>query len=108
MPEVNVQEHLSFFAGLYRVDEYPKLGMWLLYLTIVALCILVFKLGFAQKLPILKTLLIYLFLVLGCTLLTFLAIFLPITEGLVVASLILIIYKIRRYNYKKDEAQNDA
>ncbi|MGE8206757.1 YlaH-like family protein [Heyndrickxia sp. NPDC080065] len=108
MPEVNVQEHLSFFAGLYRVHEYPKLGMWMLYLTIVALCILVFKLGFAQKLPLLKTVIIYLFLAFGCTILTFLGIFLPITEGLVVAALILIVYKIRRHNFKKQEAQNDA
>ncbi|GIN37675.1 putative membrane protein YlaH [Heyndrickxia oleronia] len=108
MSEINVQEHLSFFAGLYRVDEFPKLGMWMLYLTIVALCILVFKLGFAQKLPLLKSAMVYLFLVLGCTILTFLAIFLPITEGLVVAALILIIYRIRRHNFKKEEASNDA
>ncbi|GIN83850.1 putative membrane protein YlaH [Heyndrickxia sporothermodurans] len=108
MPEINVQEHLSFFAGLYRVDQHPKVGMWMLYITIVALCILVFKLGFAQKLPLLKTAIIYLFLAFGCTILTFLGIFLPIAEGLVVASLILIVYKIRRHNYKKEEAQEDA
>ncbi|MBS4172376.1 YlaH-like family protein [Bacillus sp. FJAT-49736] len=81
--------------------------MWLLYLTIIALCILVFKLGFAKKLPLLKSAVIYIFLILGCTVLTFFAIFLPIAEGLVVASLILIIYKIRRVNQKKAEAQEE-
>ncbi|KUP07661.1 membrane protein [Bacillus coahuilensis p1.1.43] len=99
--EANVTERLSFFASLYRVDENTELGMWLLYLTIVALAILVFKLGFAKKLPLLKNVVIYAFLILGCTVLTFLGIFLPIAEGLVVAALILIIYKIRLQQEKK-------
>ncbi|MBD8068442.1 YlaH-like family protein [Bacillus sp. PS06] len=98
---MDISEHLSFFASLYKVDENSTLNMWFLYLTIFGLSILVYKLGFAQKLPILKSVIIYLFLGFGCTLLTFLAIFLPITEGLVVAALILIIYKIRLYQSKK-------
>ena len=92
---VNVEDRLSFFPALYRVDVNPDLGMWLLYITIIALSVLVYKLGFAKKLPILKSALIYLFLIVGCTVLTFLAIFLPVTEGLIIAALILIIYKVR-------------
>ncbi|RDI47604.1 YlaH-like family protein [Falsibacillus pallidus] len=102
---MNVTEHLSFFASLYKVDENPELGMWLLYITFIALSILVYKLGFALKLPVLKSVVIYIFLILGCTLLTFLGIFLPVGEGLVVAALILIIYKIRLHNQKKMEAE---
>ncbi|WP_078547380.1 YlaH-like family protein [Litchfieldia alkalitelluris] len=98
---MDVSQYLSFFPSLYRVEENPTAGMWALYLTIFALSILVYKLGFAQKLPILKSVLIYLFLGVGCTILTFLGIFLPVTEGLVVAALILIIYKIRLYQSKK-------
>ncbi len=75
--------------------------MWLLYLTIVGLSILVYKLGFAKKLPLGKSIVIYLFLIVGCTVLTFLGIFLPVAEGLVVAALILIIYKVRLNNEKK-------
>jgi CHASE2 domain-containing sensor protein len=100
---MDVSERLSFFAALFRVDENPTVGMWLLYLTIIALSIVVFKLGFAQKLPLGKTILIYLFLILGCTILTFLGVFLPIAEGLVAAALILIIYKIRLRLHKKEE-----
>jgi hypothetical protein len=103
--KLDVTERLSFFPSLYRVVEYPKVGMWMLYITILLLSILVFKLGFAKKLPILKSAVIYLFLALGCTVLTFLGIFLPVAEGLVVASLILIIYKIRLYQSKKQEAE---
>ncbi|KAB2337364.1 hypothetical protein F7731_07065 [Cytobacillus depressus] len=102
---VDVNERLSFFAALFKVQENSDLGMWLLYLTIIALCIIVFKLGFAKKLPIAKSMIIYLFLILGCTVLTFFAVFLPITEGLVVAALILIIYKIRLHQSKKQEGK---
>jgi hypothetical protein len=100
---MDISQRLSFFAALYQVEDHPRLGMWLLYLTIVALCILVYKLGFAQKLPLLKSVAIYLFLILGCTILTFLGIFLPVAEGLVVAALILIIYKIRLRQHKISE-----
>jgi YlaH-like protein len=102
---MDITEKLSFFPSLYNVVEHPKVGMWMLYLTILFLSILVYKLGFAKKLPILKSLVIYLFLVLGCTLLTFLGIFLPVAEGLCVAALILIIYKIRLHQSKKQEAE---
>ncbi|CAM3756460.1 YlaH-like family protein [Mesobacillus thioparans] len=101
---MDVSQRLSFFAALFRVDENPTVGMWMLYLTIAALSILVYKLGFAQKLPVLKSVIIYAFLLLGSTVLTFLAIFLPIAEGLVVAALILIIYKLRLRQHKKAEA----
>ncbi|WP_226665912.1 YlaH-like family protein [Metabacillus litoralis] len=101
---MDVSERLSFFPSLYQVIEHPKVGMWLLYLTIFFLSVLVYKLGFAKKLPILKSVVIYTFLAFGCTILTFLGIFLPVAEGLVVASLILIIYKIRLHQSKKQEA----
>ena len=101
MGNSDINDSLSFFAALYKVQENSTLGMWLLYITIIVLCIIVFKLGFAKKLPLIKSAVIYLFLILGCTVLTFFAVFLPITEGLVVAALILIVYKIRLNQQKK-------
>ncbi|MCS0672914.1 YlaH-like family protein [Cytobacillus firmus] len=102
---MDVSQRLSFFAALFKVHENPTIGMWLLYITIVLLSILVFKLGFAKKLPIIKSAVIYTFLILGCTVLTFLGVFLPVAEGLVVAALILIIYKIRLHQEKKEQAK---
>ncbi|MDL5141253.1 YlaH-like family protein [Bacillus atrophaeus] len=99
-----VSERLSFFAALYKVDEQPGTGMWLLYGTIFVLAVIVFKLGFAKRLPILKSAVVYLLLALGCTVLTFLGVFLPVAEGLVVAALILIIYKIRLHQSKKEQS----
>ncbi|MGF9973219.1 YlaH-like family protein [Bacillus velezensis] len=99
-----VSERLSFFAALYQVDEHPLTGMWLLYGTIGVLSVIVFKLGFAKRLPVLKAAAVYLFLVLGCTVLTFFGVFLPVGEGLVVAALILIVYKIRLHQSKKSQS----
>mgnify|MGYP005828194035 CR=1 FL=1 len=100
---MDISQRLTFFAALFKVDENPDLGMWMLYLTILLLSVIVYKLGFAKKLPLGKSILIYLFLGLGCTFLSFLGIFLPIAEGLVVAALILIIYKLRLRSHKNQE-----
>lgn len=99
---MDISGRMSFFAALYKVNENPKVGMWLLYITIIILAVIVYKLGFAKKLSIGKSFIIYLFLVLGCTVLTFFGVFLPVAEGLVVAAIILIIYKIRLHQQKKE------
>jgi hypothetical protein len=104
---MNVVERLSFFASLYKVHTQPEQGMWLLYFTVLILSAIVYRLGFAKKLPLLKNIIIYVLLALGCTILTFFAVFLPIAEGLVVAAIILIIYKVRLHQSKKQEASAD-
>lgn len=76
----------------------------ILYIIVCLLTILVFNLGFARKLPLLKLAIVYLALLLGNVLLSFLALTLPIVESLTVAALVLIIYKLRLRNHKRDEA----
>ncbi|WP_407675722.1 YlaH-like family protein [Peribacillus saganii] len=100
-----IEERLTFFAALYKIGEnqdQTQLGMWLLYGTIVLLSILVYNLGFARKLPLLKNVVVYISLALGCTVLTFFAVFLPVAEGLIVAAMFLGIYKFRRHR-RQDE-----
>ncbi|MCR2820859.1 YlaH-like family protein [Lederbergia panacisoli] len=101
----NFSPTLRFF---YQLTNNAQATNWLLWLTITGLAVLVYKLGFAKKLPILKSALIYLFLIVGCLFFTFLAIFLPIAEGLMVAALILIIYKIRLNRERKSGALNKS
>ncbi|RFU63411.1 YlaH-like family protein [Peribacillus glennii] len=100
---MNVEERLSFFAALFNVDKNPEAGMWYLYATVFVLCVIVYKLGFAKKLPVLKNVIIYAVMAIGCSLLSFLAVFLPVGEGLVIAALVLGIYKYRLHNHKKEE-----
>ena len=85
--------------------DYTTAG-YVLFALVFLMSALVFKLGFAKKLKPLQTLLIYLFLFIGCLVLTFLAFFLPIVEGLIVAALILIIYRVRRMNEYKDDKKD--
>lgn len=82
-------------------DVAYDLAGYVLFLTIFLLSVLVYKLGFAKKLRLGQNIVIYTFLFVGCLVLTFLAFFLPVVEGLIVAALILIIYKIRLRLEKK-------
>ncbi|RSK53524.1 YlaH-like family protein [Bacillus canaveralius] len=91
---------LRFFIQLTDV----KTGLLLQYLTVVTLSILVYKLGFAKKLPLLKSFIIYVCLIMGCYILFLFSYKLPVVEGLVVAAIILIIYKIRLHQQKKQDA----
>lgn len=97
-----VEDKLMPFARLFRIHEQPEMGMWLLYITIVILSYIVYKLGFSVKLPMRLSIVIFIFLLAGSTLLTFFAAFLPIVEGLLAAVAILVLYKIR---LRKEKAE---
>lgn len=101
-------EGLSFFATLVGIDGQPVFGFFLLYAIVTVLSIIVFNLGFARKLPLLKAAIVYICLFLGCFILTFFAIGLPIAEGLLVAAVVLGIYKIRLHQSKKETDQNQS
>lgn len=97
---------LTPFAELVGIGDNPVLGFFLLYAIVTVLSVIVFNLGFARKLPVLKAVIVYLLLVIGCFVLTFFAIGLPIAEGLLIAALILGIYKFRLYQSKKGKKNN--
>ena len=87
----------------YLYETLPNFTVagYVLYLVIFLLSAVVYKLGFAKKLKMSQSVVIYIFLLIGCIMLTFLAFFLPVVEGLIIAAVILILYKIRLYNEKK-------
>lgn len=87
--------------------DYTVAG-YVLLLVIFILCAIVYKLGFAKQLPGWQNVIIYILLFLGCILLTFFAFFLPVVEGLIVAALILIIYKSRLWREKREERKKAA
>ncbi|WP_409294506.1 YlaH-like family protein [Peribacillus sp. SCS-26] len=98
-------EHLSPAARLF-VDLFgTKAGTNVLYASIVLLSIVVYNLGFARKLSVLKNLIIYISLALGCLVLTILAIQLPVVESLLVAAFVLGIYKIRLNQQKRQQVE---
>ncbi|MDI2589515.1 YlaH-like family protein [Psychrobacillus sp. NEAU-3TGS] len=89
---------------IYEIMPNFDIAGYVLFLIIFLLSVLVYKLGFAKKLRVGQNIVIYVFLFLGCLMLTFLAFFLPVVEGLIVAALILIIYKIRLRLEKKQSS----
>lgn len=94
-------------AGItrYIYENMPSYEMagYVVFFLVFILSAIVFKLGFAKNdLPLIKNIIIYIFLFIGCIVLTFLALFLPMIEGLIVAALILIVYKIRLWREKRE------
>lgn len=92
---------LRFFIELTDV----KTAVWLQYVYIVILTVIVYKLGFAKKLPLLKNIVIYICLLIGCLVMLIFSYALPIAEGLAGAAVLLIIYKIRLNQTKKHQAE---
>ena len=90
-----------------NMPSYEVAG-YVVFILVFILSAIVFKLGFARELPLLKNIIIYTFLFLGCIMLTFFAFFLPMIEGLIVAALILIVYKSRMWREKREEKQATA
>lgn len=86
----------------YQVAGYVE------FILVFILSAIVYKLGFAKKLSLGKNIVIYIFLFLGCVLLTFLALFLPMIEGLIIAALVLILYKLRLWRENKEEQKSDV
>ena len=103
---MDITNNLPFFAELFRIGDpkYSQIGVWALYLTIVLLCGIVYKLGFARKLSLGKSIVVYAIMAFGCSFLTFLALFLPLAEVLLVAVVFLGIYKFRLRKEMKKEA----
>ncbi|WP_255452217.1 YlaH-like protein [Sporosarcina sp. ANT_H38] len=91
---------------IYEVMPSYTAAGYVLFALVFLMSAIVYKLGFARKLKPLQTLVIYTFLFIGCLILTFLGFFLPIVEGLIVAALILIIYRVRRMNEYKEKKED--
>ena len=80
---------------------------WSMFIIINLLSILVFNLGFARKLPLIKNIVIYAVMLFGNMFITFFALTLPIIESLGVAALILGIYKLQLNRHKENESETD-
>ncbi|MFC4735474.1 YlaH-like family protein [Bacillus daqingensis] len=93
---------LAEFLGASDPENFLT-AFLVLYVLTNALSIIVFNLGFARKLPLLKNVVIYALMLFGNIFITFLAFTLPIIESLFIAGLVLGIYKLQLRRHKKDE-----
>ncbi|WP_102347075.1 YlaH-like family protein [Bacillus sp. Marseille-P3661] len=99
---------LSSFAEMVGVHQDIERGMLMLYIIIVVLAIVVFNLGFAQKLSIIKTIVIYTLLLIGCGPLALLGVRLPVAEGLLISAVVLGVYRFRLHQQRKNNKSTEA
>ncbi|MEC5422827.1 YlaH-like family protein [Virgibacillus sp. C22-A2] len=75
---------------------------WIFYVLNLIFGALSFQLGFARKLPLIKTIFVYIMLAVGTYILTIFSILkLPITESLLVVAIVLAIYRLRLYKQRQ-------
>jgi len=85
----------DFFA---THSTYKPYTFWIMYGIILLLSIIAYKLGFARKLPLVKSLIVYILLALGTFITAILSILeFPIAESLIIIVIILAIYRLRMY-----------
>lgn len=87
---------------------------WVRYAIISLLTLILYKLGFERPLPLLKKLVVYIILVIGCyPLVILLAFGLPIIPALIAAIVLMVAVRFREKRYKKNtssegETSNEA
>jgi hypothetical protein len=75
---------------------------WVFYILNFIFGIISYKLGFAKKLPLIKSVVIYILFAIGVFVITIFSILgLPITESLIIIALVLAIYRFRLHNQRK-------
>lgn len=92
---VNVNERLSFFGRLFNMDTNPDVGIWYMIITLFILLIIVYNLGFARKIKLWQSVVIYIVMFIGTLILSFMGVFYPVGESLIIAAIILAIYRFR-------------
>ncbi|MHA6251423.1 YlaH-like family protein [Oceanobacillus sp. CAU 1775] len=90
---------LDFVVENYGVQN----AFWIMYGINVVLSAIAYKLGFARKLSIGKSILVYILLILGTSITTLFSILmLPMTESLIIIVIVLAIYRSRMYFQRKE------
>ncbi|TRM12268.1 hypothetical protein FH966_11565 [Lentibacillus cibarius] len=77
---------------------------WTFYIINLILSAIAYKLGFARRLPILKSVLVYIMLAFGMLILNFFSLVgYPVTDSLIAICLVLGIYRYRLHLQRKSE-----
>lgn len=89
---------LDFILANYGVDNI----FWIMYVINFALSAIAYKLGFARKLPLGKSILVYVMLLIGNYITTIFSIMkMPMTESIILIVIVLAIYRSRLHFQRK-------
>jgi hypothetical protein len=81
------------------ISEVPP---WSLYLIILVLSIVIYKVAFARKLPLLKSLIVYFVLAVGCVLFWIMQLAqFPMIQALLITVVLIVVTRLRLWYSKK-------
>ncbi|GAB4072297.1 YlaH-like family protein [Barrientosiimonas marina] len=79
-------------------------AFWTFYIANLIFAAVAYKLGFAKELPVLKSVMVYILLMLGTLILNFFSLTgYPITDSLIIICAVLGIYRLRLYRERKSK-----
>ncbi|MFC4556974.1 YlaH-like family protein [Virgibacillus kekensis] len=96
------------FSPIYEflVNNFHGHELAIFYFLNFIFASIAYKLGFARELPILKSVVVYILLAFGSIIITFFSIVgYPITESLIVISLVMGVYRFRLYQDRKKKRE---
>ncbi len=89
----------------YFLDAYGTEHLFaIFYVLNFIFSVIAYKLGFARKLSILKSVFVYILLAVGVYIITIFSVFgLAVTESLIIITIVLAIYRFRLYRERKNK-----
>ncbi|MEI3606764.1 YlaH-like family protein [Pseudogracilibacillus sp. SE30717A] len=90
----------NFYVDNFGTDHI----LWFFYIVNLILSVIAYKLGFARQLPLLKSIIVYTLLAIGVIVITlFSLVKYPMTETLIIISIVLGIYRFRLHRERKND-----
>ncbi|MUV36261.1 putative membrane protein YlaH [Lentibacillus sp. JNUCC-1] len=93
------------FLFNYIYDHFGAEYIWeIFYVLNLIFGIISYKLGFARKLPVGKSVVVYILLAIGTIIMTFFSVLfrMPITESLIIVALVMGVYRFRLHRERKN------
>lgn len=96
-------ENMGSVIFNFYVDNFGTNNIiWFFYILNLILSVIAYKLGFARELPLLKSAIVYTLLAIGVIIITFFSLVkFPMTETLIIISVVLGIYRYRLHKERK-------
>src|SRR5699024_2999186 len=91
----------------YLENNFVDHMYWTFYVLNLIFGIIAYKLGFAKKLPLIKSLVVYILLAMGTFILTIFSILrLPMTESLIIVAIVMGMYRFRLHRERKEKQES--
>jgi len=91
----------------YLENNFVNHMYWTFYVLNLIFGIIAYKLGFAKKLPLIKSLVVYILLAMGTFILTIFSILrLPMTESLIIVAIVMGMYRFRLHRERKEKQES--